>query len=196
MLFGLLMPLALLALLFLWDIVAAVTRRRLRQRRRGMLGCRPVLQRQTSQPNNAWLPKGALVQTAIVLTFFFLPSLLRTAYGMFACVRLDKPPSAAALQSSFMQYNAVGTFWLLDTDQRCFSGYHKGWSAALGVPLLVLLCGVVPFGIVGYLWRNRRRLEEPYFMQHYGFLYESYRPSKCYWEGVVAMQVGNEWRGA
>lgn len=132
---------------------------------------------------------GTFARTSIVAVFFFLPLLLRTVYGLFACVTLDRVSPNQG--SSFVELNAPGSYWLLDTDQQCFKGYHKGWAFGLGVPLLLLLCVVVPFGIVGYLWRCRRKnvLGDAYYSQHYGFLYESYTRRCCFWEGVVAMQV-------
>lgn len=181
-LLGLLMPIALLAILLCIDSVLVRTRRP--QSR----GWRLPTFTQANRRHG-----GVFVRTVIVLVFFFLPSLLRTAYGMFACVHLDSAPSPE-LQSreTFFKFNAVGYFWLLDTDQLCFQGYHRGWAVGLGVPLLLLLCVAVPVGIIGYLWARRGKLQETYYLQHYGFLYSSYRPSRYYWEGIVALQVSQQ----
>jgi hypothetical protein len=177
-LLGLLMPIALLVILLCIDYALVSTR--------GRGGWRlPVVAPQATRRHS-----GVLVRTVIVLVFFFLPSLLRTAYGMFACVHLDSAPSAGLQdRETFFRFKAVGSFWLLDTDQLCFQGYHRGWAFGLGVPLLLLLCVAVPAGVIGCLWALRGKLQETYNLQHYGFLYSSYRPSRYYWEGIVAFQV-------
>jgi hypothetical protein len=181
-LLGLLMPIALLAILLCIDSVLLCTRRR-----RGQGWRLPIFTQSTRRHG------GVLVRTVIVLVFFFLPSLLRTAYGMFMCVHLDSAPSVELQnRETFFQFNAVGSYWLLDTDQLCFQGYHRGWAVGLGVPLLLLLCFAVPAGIIGYLWVRRGNLQETYYLQHYGFLYSSYRPSRYYWEGIVALQVSSQ----
>lgn len=181
-LLGLLMPLLVLVMLVVLDAIVPYVRRWLRTRHRPHWRQR---QRQS----------GVYARTTIVLVFFFLPSLLRTAYGMFACVRLDRKP-AVELTGTFFRFNAIGSFWLMDTSQRCFEGVHRGWAAGLGAPLLILLCGVVPFGIMFFLWYRRSELQASYYQEHYGFLYRSYNPKLCFWEGVVALQVSLSRLGA
>jgi hypothetical protein len=75
----------------------------------------------------------------------------------------------------------------MDTDQQCFEGYHRVWALALGIPLLTLLCAV-PVGVMVFLWQHRGKLQEPYYVQHYGFLYTSYKPNRCWCEGVLALR--------
>jgi hypothetical protein len=183
-LLGLFIPVALLAVLLCMDAISVRVRQALRNRDGQQ---RPAELR----VHERVLPKGVFARTSIVFTFFFLPNLLRTAYGLFACVSLDGGNAAALMQSkgTFYSFNAIGRFWLLDVDQRCFEGYHRGWGIGLGIPLLLLLCVCVPSGIVGYLYLNRKRLQDSYYLKHYGFLYVSYRPNRYYWEGVMAMQV-------
>jgi hypothetical protein len=156
-LLGLLMPIALLVILLCIDYIIVSTR--------GRGGWRlPVV-----APHATRLHGGVLVRTVIVLVFFFLPSLLCTTYGMFACVHLDSAPSAelqTRARETLFRFKAVGSFWLLDTDQLCFQGYHRGWAIGLGVPLLLLLCVAVPAGVIGYLWALRGKLQETYNLQH------------------------------
>lgn len=182
-LFGLLMPAALLMILLGIDLIRV--RMRARPGPRGSGWRLPMVTRHSARPQG-----GILARTAIVLVFFFLPSLLRTAYGMFACVYLDSPPSTALqTRQTFFRFDAVGRYWLLDTDQHCFERLHRGWALGLGIPLLLLLCGAGPLGIIGFLWLRRNNLQETYYLQHFGFLYSSYRPCRYYWEGIVALQV-------
>uniref|UniRef100_A0A383WG46 Uncharacterized protein n=1 Tax=Tetradesmus obliquus TaxID=3088 RepID=A0A383WG46_TETOB len=75
---------------------------------------------------------GRLLATALVVLFFFLPSLSRTAFGLFAYIRIDAPAAAPYAAA------AVGWFSVLDTNAACFGeGWHKVWALALGLPLLL-----------------------------------------------------------
>jgi hypothetical protein len=156
-----LMPIGAMLFLVAMEVAFAFVRRLLHNRRRQQRR----LTTQTAVVLRKLLPAGTLAQTAIVLAFFFLPSLLRTAYGLFACTKLDVPTPT---DGTFFQFNAVGRFWLLDTNQQCFEGYHYVWALALGIPLLTLLL-TVPVGVVVFLWLHRDKLEETYFLQHFGF---------------------------
>jgi hypothetical protein len=84
---------------------------------------------------------------------------------------------------------AVGRFWVHDLDQPCFQGYHRAWTLALGLPLAVAVCLVLPACIAIVTVANRHRLASPDFQQHYGFIYHAYRPACCYWECVVVLQT-------
>lgn len=179
-LFSIFMPIAILLLLVAIEVAVAYVRKHIHNRR----------QRQRQLPTHVAtmgdeLPAGVFAETAIVLAFFFLPSLLRTAYGLFACLQLDVPRPTAG---TFFQFNAVGRFWLMDTNQQCFEGYHRVWALALGIPLLTLLL-TVPVGVMVFLYLHRNKLQESYYLQHYGFLYTSYRLKRCWWEGALALQV-------
>eukprot|EP00878_Enallax_costatus_P008901 GHUV01009305.1.p1 GENE.GHUV01009305.1~~GHUV01009305.1.p1 ORF type:complete len:278 (+),score=34.00 GHUV01009305.1:350-1183(+) len=127
-----------------------------------------------------------LVSSAIVILFFFLPSLARTGLGLFACMTIDRPGDPGTA----LQLTAVGRFWLMDLQQHCFEGYHLGWSVGLGVPLLVFVCLLVP-GTVLMLSLHRRRQPSlvTTFDRHYGFLYRTYKPSMCFWEAVVVLET-------
>jgi hypothetical protein len=88
---------------------------------------------------------GRLLATALVVLFFFLPSLTRTAFSLFACIHIDAAaaePYAAA---------AVGWFSVLDTDVACFSnGWHRVWALSLRLPLLLLVCIALPVFVVAF----------------------------------------------
>ncbi|KAF6259604.1 hypothetical protein COO60DRAFT_1638284 [Scenedesmus sp. NREL 46B-D3] len=122
-----------------------------------------------------------------VCCFFYLPSVVRYGLSMFVCVKLDDPqalpyPWAAA---------APGSFFLLDLNEECWApgGWHRVWALAYGVPLLVLLCGVLPLGLAGVIWANRRHLHAPWFRRRYGWVVRVYRPERAAWEAVVVCQT-------
>eukprot|EP00878_Enallax_costatus_P012202 GHUV01012743.1.p1 GENE.GHUV01012743.1~~GHUV01012743.1.p1 ORF type:complete len:349 (+),score=49.56 GHUV01012743.1:349-1395(+) len=140
-----------------------------------------------------------LASNAIVVLFFFLPSLLRITFSLFACVEIDRPQGT----SSDMWLKAVGRYWSLDVSQPCFGAWQKGLSLGLGIPMVVLLCIVLPSAVILLTLCNKERMQgDPSFSRHYGFLYHTYKPSvwyglllllykpSCrYWEGIVALQT-------
>jgi hypothetical protein len=130
------------------------------------------------------LPTGQVMRVCIVVTFFFLPFLIRTVLGMFACKALDDGPPGPGERLA-----AVGSYWLSDMDQACGQGYHKAWALGLGMPLALALCVAWPGFIAGYTWRHRARLSEPHFRRHYSFLTRSYKPRYCFWEAVVVLET-------
>jgi hypothetical protein len=136
-----------------------------------------------------------LGSNAIVVMFFFLPGVLRTVFGFFACVPLDKPvdpPYTAA---------AVGSYWVYDVSVICFgTSWHRALSLGLGLPLALLLCVGLPAAIIFITVSNRQRLDDATFRRHWGFLTRSYCDERCWWEAVVVCQnhgaCGNQliWR--
>lgn len=125
-----------------------------------------------------------LYSTLCVAAFFFLPSVARTVFSLFACVPIDKPPARPPYTAA-----AVGSFWALDLNTQCWTGYHRGWAFGLGVPLLLLCVVVLPAGILFKMLRNKQRLNYPAFALHWGFLYRVYKPAHCYWEACVSLQT-------
>jgi hypothetical protein len=124
-----------------------------------------------------------LGSSAMVVCFFFMPSILRSTFGWFACIPIDAPVAAPCVAG------AVGSFWLHDPDQLCYQGYHRAWVLGLGLPLLLLVCGLLPAGILWVVLSNRHRLNNPVFMRNYGFLVRSYKPTYCWWEAAVLLQM-------
>uniref|UniRef100_A0A383VKX8 TRP C-terminal domain-containing protein n=1 Tax=Tetradesmus obliquus TaxID=3088 RepID=A0A383VKX8_TETOB len=120
--------------------------------------------------------------SAMVVCFFFMPSILRSAFGWFACIPIDAPIAAPYAAG------AVGSFWLQDPSQLCYQGYHRAWALGLGLPLLLLVCGLLPASIV-WVVHNKQRLNDPLFMRHYGFLVRFYKPAYCWLEAAVLMQT-------
>lgn len=129
------------------------------------------------------LPPGHAARAAIVAMFFFTPFYTRTVLHLFACVQLDEPRKPPE------QPQAVGQFWVGDMNQQCQQGYHKVWSLALGLPLALFFCFVLPVAIALFTWRNRRKLSTPSFQSRFSFLTRSYRPSRCWWEAVVVAET-------
>jgi hypothetical protein len=128
--------------------------------------------------------RNRLASIAMIVLFFFLPSVLKTVSGLFVCIPLDQPASAP------YSANAVGSFWVYDVDTSCFSpGWHAALSLGLGVPQFALLCVGLPLVIVCITSINRGRLSEPVFVRHWGFLTRPYKSSRCWWEAVLVCET-------
>lgn len=126
-----------------------------------------------------------LARSVLVVAFFFFVPVLHIVFSLFACMRLDtaaSPPYHPA---------AVGSWWVLDTSQQCFTGWHAKWALGLGLPLMFVVCLVLPVCVAALTLRNRqqRRLTNPWVIKHWGFLYSAYRTQHCYWEAVVLLQT-------
>jgi hypothetical protein len=121
--------------------------------------------------------------SAMVVCFFFLPSILRSTFSWFACIPVDAPVAAPYVAG------AVGSFWLHDPDQLCYQGYHRAWALGLGLPLVLLVCMLLPAAILWVVLLNKHRLADPVFMRHYGFLVRLYKPAVCWWEVAVIGQT-------
>jgi hypothetical protein len=125
-----------------------------------------------------------LGSTTMVVMFFFMPSLLRTLFGLFACIPLDQPSTWPYIS------NAVGLFWVYDTSSSCFGpGWHRSLALGLGVPLIAILCIGLPATIVYITLSNFSNLGDIAFRRSWGFLTQSYRPRHCYWEAVVVWET-------
>jgi hypothetical protein len=121
--------------------------------------------------------------STMVVCFFFMPSILRSTFGWFACIPIDAPVAAPYAAG------AVDSFWLHDPGQLCYQGYHRAWAFGLGLPLLVVVCGLLPGVILWTALRNKHRLIDASFVRHYGFLVRSYKPAYCWWEAAVLIQM-------
>lgn len=123
-----------------------------------------------------------LIAASMVVVFFFLPSIVRVTFGLFACISIDsqaQPPNNPL---------AVGSFWLHDTNQQCFEGWHRHLALGLGIPLLLFVC-FVPGFILYKTLPSKNKLQDRTWQQHYGFLVQYYKPGFRFWEAVVAAQT-------
>eukprot|EP00775_Hariotina_reticulata_P005170 gene5170-5408_t len=162
-LFYLMMPVAMVVVLVAIEAISQFVR----SRQRGGLGGLYAM---------SWNHKFASI--AFVVVFFYLPSTVRTILSLFACVPVDGAVSEPHVA------NAVGSYWLYDMSQQCYTGYHRKWSIGLGLPLLFLVFVLLPGGILFLLLRNRQLLNHPSFLSTYGYLYRSYRMQVCWFEAV------------
>jgi hypothetical protein len=128
-----------------------------------------------------------LASVVMCIVFMFLPTWVHTALSLFTCVSLDTPVEAP------YQAEAVGSWWVEDMSQLCYSrsGYHRGWALGLGIPLTLLFCVALPAGVFVFMWFSRKqgKLQARQFQKHYGFMYRLWRDEWCWWESVVLLQT-------
>jgi predicted outer membrane repeat protein len=127
--------------------------------------------------------------TCLVVLIYAYPFLLRAALGFFACYRIDDANNGADPYPQFAVANASQGYWVSALGQPCWQGWHGAWALGLGLPVSMLLCVGVPLAIVGLLRFNRKKLHDPAFKAHFGFLYRTFRDERCWWEGVWAAQT-------
>jgi hypothetical protein len=135
------------------------------------------------RPSTAVALVHRLGSTAMIVSLFFLPSLQRTVFWLFACIPLDR---AAHLPH---MANAVGTFWVFDASILCLEGWHKLFALGLGVPLTALLCVVLPAVIVYITLSHINALGDASCSRSWGFLTHSYHRRVCWWEAVVVCET-------
>lgn len=168
--FGLLMPLAILAVLMCIEALLL-----LRKRGNGQRG------------NPAASMGDRCLSLFLCISFLFLPTWAHTVFSLFACVPLDSPASPPYTAE------AVGAYWAEDMSQACFAagGYHKSWALGLGIPLMLLFCFALPAGLFAFIYISNMRglLNERIFRRHYGFLYRTWRDGVRWWEAVVVLQT-------
>ncbi|KAL0021752.1 hypothetical protein WJX79_003206 [Trebouxia sp. C0005] len=139
-----------------------------------------------SQSASAELRQRLLV-TLLAVLFYYYPSLLTNAWSLFACYKVDRLSGVTYPQNSRAAW-AQG-YWVSDMTLPCFTGLHLKWSMALGVPLLFLVCLVIPLLPALLLMQHRTHLDSPFTRLRLGFIYHPYKPSFWYWETIVLVQT-------
>ena len=125
----------------------------------------------------------------IVVFFFAYPSLLRASLGFFACLKLDDVHATGDPYPQYAIANATHGYYVHAMQQACWEGWHYPWALALGLPCTIIFCLVVPAALALGMFKQRAKLKEVSFRRHFGFLYRNFRQSRCWWEGVLAMQT-------
>lgn len=123
-----------------------------------------------------------MLLTALVSMHFFYPLLVRLALTMFDCVRVQGMEPASGKK-------VVVSYWSSDLSLQCWATWHRQLALPLGVILSIILCLVFPLGVVGFLHKRRHDLADDQFKQRYGFLYRNYHRHRCYWEGIMYLQI-------
>jgi hypothetical protein len=109
-----------------------------------------------------------LVTTIVVLFFLVLPSLIKQYFTVYNCMEIE------------------GQLWLASNlDIKCFSKTHTFIAIAVAFPAILVWGLGAPAFVLGYLVRNRRRLELFRMKVRFGLLYNGFRPTHFYWEFLI-----------
>ncbi|KAG2438614.1 hypothetical protein HXX76_005163 [Chlamydomonas incerta] len=129
---------------------------------------------------------GQLLIVLLVGVFILYPGLVQASLSIFACRNLDdgSGPYPEA-QTATWRYG----YWMKDLEARCYAETHAALYLPLGIVSVVLFCCAPPLAFFIMLWRKRESLEEPHTKQVYGFLYDRYRRSYYFYEGVRQLQT-------
>lgn len=91
------------------------------------------------------------------------------------------------------QAAAVGSWWVEDMSQLCYSrsSYHRGWALGLGIPMTLLFCVALPASVFVFMWISRKqgKLADVQFQEHYAFVYRLWKEKWCWWESVTLLQT-------
>lgn len=172
------MPLAVFVVLWLVELLVRCIKLALQRLMPSVQGCggcgnratrrRRITNTTATTPQPLFEHFGTLTLVlAMVVVFFFLPVLVRNGLSFFACFPLDDPRASPYAWAGL----APGSYWVAGPNQRCFSGWHAKWAFIFGIPLVMLLCVVMPIGIVALTYFNRGRLDSPQLKRHFGFIY-------------------------
>ena len=182
-LFFLIAPLGLLAAVFLLSVVKHVVVYLVAKCK----GCSRSVR--SSWHDASLLLFAKLPVMCIVVLFFSYPSLVRVSLGFFACLSLDLADAASDPYPQYAIANASQGYWVPAMQQGCWEGWHRSWAAGLGIPSTLFFCLAVPCALIGSMVWNKKRLNERSFRSRFGFLYRNFRESRCWWEGVLAVQT-------
>jgi len=64
----------------------------------------------------------------------------------------------------------------------CWKHGHLIWSFAFGLPGLLIFILIIPVVGTVFLIINKKKSNQPQFMQYYILLYQGYKNSVIYWE--------------
>lgn len=122
--------------------------------------------------------------SVLIVTLFFWPSLVYTSLSWFACIPIDR----ARANDPGAVCTAARGYWIFDIDQACYTGWHKTYTLALGIPVAIILLGT-PLNILSGFYMHRAKLHTEQFKAIVGFMYHNYKDGFYYWEPINAIEI-------
>jgi hypothetical protein len=98
----------------------------------------------------------AAMMALIVGTGLFYPLITMSALSVFSCHSLDD--SKLALPGE--QLSAVGSYWTLDPELKCYEGQHLQLTLGFGLPVVLLVVFAWPLLLASMLWDSRFRIRD------------------------------------
>jgi len=96
------------------------------------------------------------IMALVVGTCLFYPLITMSALSVFSCHTLDD--SKAALPGE--QLSAVGSYWTLDPELKCYQGQHLQLTLGFGLPVVLLVVFAWPLLLASMLWDSRFRIRD------------------------------------
>ena len=118
--------------------------------------------------------KDKMIVTLCVLLYFFWPTSLKQAFGMFSC--------------RFVGSNRDKMYLMADFEEPCFEGRHAIYAIFVGASQIILYALGLPLLVFVFLWRHRNELNKPVVRFRYGLFFAGFRKKKYYWECIVALR--------
>ena len=118
--------------------------------------------------------KDKMIVTLCVLLYFFWPTSLKQAFGMFSC--------------RFVGSNRDKMYLMADFEEPCFEGRHAIYAIVVGASQILLYAIGLPLLVFVFLWRHRNELNKPVVRFRYGLFFAGFRKKKYYWECIVALR--------
>lgn len=98
----------------------------------------------------------AAMMALIAGTGLFYPLITMSALSVFSCHSLDD--SKLALPGE--QLSAVGSYWTLDPELKCYEGQHLQLTLGFGLPVVLLVVFAWPLLLASMLWDSRFRIRD------------------------------------
>jgi hypothetical protein len=150
--------------------------------------------------------KNMTIKGVVLLLYMAYPSLVRQSFVLWHCIGIggrcvnDADGSidvqlgnyACAAKDGYRwevdSEHGYGDFLFMATELRCWSGTHTAYLILVGVPHIFLYIFGLPILALLILNKHRKngKIRSPEVLFCYGLLYDGYKDTKWWWQGVIA----------
>lgn len=132
-----------------------------------------------------WEETIILWKVAIISVFYVsYTQLTQNVLRIFNCIHVDDRKPDGNLREI-----ATSWYWSEDTQVHCYEGNHIILFGALGVPVFLFVAVGMPVWLaVTLVWRKDPQRNEEATLRTYGFLYQSYRDGRKFWEVIIMLR--------
>ena len=116
-----------------------------------------------------------VITTIVIICFENQPTIIKNSFSMLQCMNLYREDSSLL-------------FLVQDYDVKCWEGQHLRWTLGLVIPCLILWVLAIPSFMIYILVKNKNVLDTEEMARRYSFIYNGYRPEKCYWEFSILVR--------
>ena len=116
-----------------------------------------------------------IVVTTLVILYILYPTVARQTFKLLAC------------RGGF-QDGPTTSYLLYDLSLSCWTGTHMVYTAAIGLPTVILYIIGFPMYTYYILNKNKHRFGDDEIMFRYGVLHAGYRHKVFYWEAMISLR--------